>query len=197
MGRPREHDDETRAALLDAAEALLARGGLDALSVRAVAAEAGTSTRAVYSVFAGKPGLLEALAERTFGVLTEGLMGLAETDDPAADLIAAGAEMYRDFVRDHPWLYRITFQRVSPDLDFGPELAAARARCWAILEGKVGRLELNGRPVLHATVEFNAMCEGLANAMLRGGTLRGSDDAVWRDAFTTVVGGLSSPSDSA
>jgi AcrR family transcriptional regulator len=190
VGRPREHDDETRAALVSAAERLLADGGLDALAVRAVAAEAGPTTRAVYSLFGGKAGLLEALAERAFDLLGDGLTARAETGDPAQDLVAAGAEMYRDFVRAHPWLYRITFQRVAPELDFGPELAAARARCWAILEAKVARLDLRGRPVLDATVEFNAMCEGLANAELRGGTLRGDQDAAWRDGIATVVRGL-------
>jgi AcrR family transcriptional regulator len=190
VGRPREHDDATRAALLDAAEALLARGGLDALSVRGVAAEAGTTTRAVYSLFGSKAGLLEGLAERTFGVLEAGLEGVRRSDDPLADLIAAGSEMYRDFVREHPWLYRITFQRVSPDLAFLPPTAEARARCWALLEARVARLPLHGRPVVDATVEFNAMCEGLANAELRGGTMRGADDGVWRDAITTVVHGL-------
>lgn len=190
MGRPREHDERTRVALVAAAERLLARGGLVALSVRGVAGEAGTTTRAVYSVFGSKAGLLEALAERTFEVLAEGLEGVPETDDPAADLIAAGSVMYRDFVREHPWLYRITFQRVSPELAFGPRLAQARLRCWAILERKVGRVPLDGKPVLHAAVEFNALCEGLANAELRGGTMRGHDDVVWRDAFTTFVRGL-------
>ena len=54
MGRPREHDEHTRVALLAAAEQLVAEGGPTQLSVRAVADAAGTSTRAVYSLFGSK-----------------------------------------------------------------------------------------------------------------------------------------------
>ena len=43
MGRPRVHDEETRAALRAAAERLVAEGGPGAFSVRAVAEEVGTS----------------------------------------------------------------------------------------------------------------------------------------------------------
>ena len=67
MGRPREHDERTRAALREAAERLVAAGGPGALSVRAVAEEAGTTTRAVYSVFGSKEGLVvDALARDAF-----------------------------------------------------------------------------------------------------------------------------------
>jgi len=196
MGRPREHDERTREALVAAAERLVADGGPAALSVRAVADAAGTTTRAVYSVFGSKDGLVDALAARAFTYLGEGLAGLPETGDPAADLVEAGARMYRRFVREHPSLFRIAFQRVVPAFDLSPELVELRGRVWGQLEAKVGRLrdagQLDGRSVTEAAVEFNAMCEGLANAELRGGTLRTDVDAerTWRDAFELVVRGF-------
>ena len=57
MGRPREHDDATRARLLHAAEHLSATKGFEAITVRAVAEEADTTTRAVYALFGSKEGL--------------------------------------------------------------------------------------------------------------------------------------------
>jgi AcrR family transcriptional regulator len=42
MGRPKEHDEETRQGLLKAAERLLAEGGPEALSIRRVSDAAGT-----------------------------------------------------------------------------------------------------------------------------------------------------------
>ena len=64
MGRPREHDEETRAALRAATERIVAESGIGAFSVRAVAREVGTTTRAVYSLFGSKEGLLvDALAQ--------------------------------------------------------------------------------------------------------------------------------------
>jgi AcrR family transcriptional regulator len=201
MGRPREHDEQTRSALRVAAERLVATGGPDALTVRAVAAEVGTTTRAIYSVFGSKDALVASLAEHAFELLRVGLDGLPETNDPADDLIQAGATMYRSFVRDHPSLFRIAFQRIVPELTLGPELTEARARSWARLEAKVQRVGDAGLigtlSVNEAAVAFNAMCEGLANAELRGGTLRqlsaGQDERAWRDAFETLVHGFNTP----
>ncbi|MDX6288177.1 MAG: hypothetical protein QOG53_3662 [Frankiales bacterium] len=198
MGRPREHGDRTRDALRAAAEELVAANGPDALSVRAVATEVGTTTRAVYSLFGSKDGLVAALAQKAFELLHDGLDGLPETADAAADLIDVGAVVFRGFVRGHPALFRIAFQRMIPGLHAGPELTQARAGAFTRLEAKVRRLDdaglLGDKSVLEAAVEFNAMCEGLGNAELRGGTLRilpaGEEDRVWRDALNTLVRGF-------
>lgn len=188
----------TRAALLAAAERLVEKGGPDVLSVRAVADEAGTTTRAVYSLFGSKDGLLVALARRAFEILEAGLEELPETDDPALDLIDVGVKIFREFVRRHPSLFRIAFQRIVPGLQAAPDLAEARERVFPRLLGKVQRVKdaglLDARSVRAAAVEFNAMCEGLANAELRGATLpilpAGREERAWRDALATVVRGF-------
>jgi AcrR family transcriptional regulator len=199
VGRPREHDEATRAALLEATERLVAGGGAAALSVRAVAEEAGTTTRAVYSLFGSKDGLLvDAIAHRAFEFLYTEIGKLEETDDPAADLVAVGVLAYRRLVLEHPGLFRIAFQRVVPGLSAGPELSAARQRAWNQLLGKVARLEtarmLRDVTVEEATIAFNAMLEGLANAQLRGNVLRvlpeGAEEAMWQKALETVVRGF-------
>ena len=199
MGRPREHDDGTRAALRAAAERLVAQGGPAALSVRAVAAEAGTTTRAVYSLFGSKEGLVvDALAQSAFEFLADGVDKLVETDDPVADLVAVGVPVFRTLVLEHPALYRIAFQRIMPGLRAGPEVTAARALAHTRLHAKIQRVEdaglLGTKTVLEAAVEFNAMLEGLANAELRGSTLPilppGTEERTWRDALTTVVRGF-------
>lgn len=196
MARPREHDERTRAALIAAAEKLLAEGGPEALSVRAVAEAVGTTTRAVYSLFGGKEGLVDELAGLAFDYLRDAVAAHLETDDPAADLAAMGPRVYRRFVREHPSYYRIAFQRIVPGFQLDEALAARRAAGWRVLEAKVRRLEAAGllrdRSVTAAAVEFNALCEGLANAELRGGTMRGDGEEVWRDAFETLVRGLTS-----
>lgn len=198
MGRPREHNGHTRAALVAAAEHLVAQGGPDALSVRAVADEVGTTTRAVYSLFGSKDGLVDAVAEQAFQHLGASLDAFPETDDPAADLAALGPGVYLPFVREHPSLFRIAFQRIVPGFELSEELVDVRRRVWAKLESKVARVkeagQLGTRSVTAATVEFNAMCEGLANAELRGGTMLRFDgvdsDTAWREAFQTLVRGL-------
>jgi AcrR family transcriptional regulator len=198
VGRPREHDEETRLALTAAAERLVAEGGPAALSVRAVANEVGTTTRAVYSLFGSKDGLVDALAQKAFELLRARLDELPEGDDAAADLVDVGAGVFREFVRTHPSLFRIAFQRAVPGLRAGPELTEARRGALMRLEAKVQRVKdaglLGCKSVQQAAVEFNAMCEGLANAELRGGTLRilpeGDEEQAWREGLVTVVRGF-------
>ena len=199
VGRPREHDEETRAALRLAAERLVARGGPAALSVRAVAEEAGTTTRAVYSLFGSKDGLLiDALAQGAFDYLADGIDALGETDDVVSDLVAVGVPVFRGLVREHPGLYRIAFQRVVPGFRAGPEVTAARQRAFERLTGRLERVRdaglLGGVAIEDARVAFNAMLEGLANAELRGTTLPilppGREEEAWRTALTTVVLGF-------
>ncbi len=195
MGRPKEHDEATRAALLQAAERLIEAHGVDELSLRTLADAADTTTRAIYSLFGSKDGLLVALAMQAFAYLGDGVRRSRETADPAADLVELGVKMYRTFVRERPALFRLAFQRIAPGLPIGPEFLEARTRTWVLLEAKLKRLEdaglLGGRSVTQAAVEFNALCEGLANAELRGGTLvPGDQEPVWRDAFTALVRGF-------
>jgi AcrR family transcriptional regulator len=185
-------------ALTAAAERIVAEDGPGALSVRAVASEAGTTTRAVYSLFGSKDGLVDALAQRAFELLQAGLDELPQTDDSAADLVDAGAGVFRRFVRTHPSLFRIAFQRVVPGLQPGPKLTAARSGALSRLEARIESVKLAGglgrKSVQQATVELNAMCEGLANAELRGAALRilpeGAEERAWRDALETVVQGF-------
>jgi AcrR family transcriptional regulator len=199
VGRPREHDEQTRAALRVAAERLVAEGGVAAFSVRRVAEEASTTTRAVYSLFGSKEGLLvDALAQGAFEFLADAIDQLGDTDDPVEDLVAVGPKVFRRLVLEHPALYRIAFQRIASGLNPGPELAAARERAFSGLLGKVARLEPGGllgrKTVREAAVEFNAMMEGLANAELRGAVFRnlpeGEEERAWRDALTTLVRGF-------
>jgi AcrR family transcriptional regulator len=198
MGRPREHDEATRVALLAAAEQIVADGGPGALSVRAVADAAGTTTRAVYSLFGSKDGLLvQALARDAFEFLYTEIDALEETGDPVSDLLDVGLVAFRRLVHEHPALYRIAFQRIVPGLAAGPELTATRQKAWHQLVAKIERLEreglLGGKPAPEAAVEFIAMMDGLGSAELRGAVLRllpeGDEEEAWRNALTTVVRG--------
>src|SRR5215207_268140 len=111
MGRRREHDENTAAALLDAAERVVAVGGVDAVSVRVLADQVGTTTRAIYSTFGSKDGLIAALGARTFDLLAAAVDALPVTDDPAADLVEAGVSGFRCFVMDHLALFRLGIQQ--------------------------------------------------------------------------------------
>src|SRR5215813_7686852 len=166
MGRPRQHDDATREALLSAAENLVERGGIGALSVRALADEIGTTTRAVYSTFGSKEGLLSALAKRSFDMLHDAIAELPQTKDPAADLVQAALTVFRPMAVEHPSLFAIAFLRVAPEVEMGPDVGEAAREGYELLTERVRRLDdanlLGGRSVTSATAEFNAMCFGMA-----------------------------------
>ena len=199
MGRPRQHDEVTREALRAAAERLFDERGPAAVSVRAVADEVGTTTRAVYSLFGSQEGLLvDALAQRAYEILTRGVDEQPETEDPAQDLVEMSINVFRRFVVEHPALYRITFQRVVPAFKPGPEVLEARESALNALTAKVQRLEtarvLHGLTVDEATLAFQAMCEGLANFEIRGAIMRmfpaDREEDAWRTAMGALIAGL-------
>jgi AcrR family transcriptional regulator len=198
VGRRREHGDTTRQALLDAAETLIADGGPEALSVRAVADAVGTTTRAVYSLFGSKDGLLAALAERVFEMLGADLARQPTTDDAAGDLVDAAVAVYRAMAIGNPAAYRITFLRVVPELDLGPATLAAAQHSLSLLHDRFERLAaagaLNGRSVVEATRHFHALCEGLATIELRNPALLGDDaEQTWRHSIATLLAGMATP----
>jgi AcrR family transcriptional regulator len=197
LGRPKIHDRAVAGALVDAAESLADTGGPAAVSVRAVAERCGTTTRAVYSVFGSKAGLLAALGARTFDLLGDGVAAVPRTDDPAADLVEAGVGVFRRLAVDRPALFQIGVQQASLDPQIVHEFVPAARHAFGILEDRFQRLQddgrLPGRPVTTAARQFHALCEGLAAIELRG-VVRPSDaEAQWREALFTLLDGMAHP----
>lgn len=200
MGRPREHDDAVRLALLEAAERLVDEQGAAALSARNVADAAATTTRAVYSVFGSMTGLLEALATRLFELLDEALDAVVLTDDPVADVIHASIDGFRRVALGHAPLYNLVFLRVIPDLTLGPEFHGVANAAFGRLEWLVKRLASSGRrrpTTLELTRTVHALTEGLANMELRGALGTPAEaEHIWRYALTALLAGASSSSGS-
>jgi len=184
-------------ALLDAAERIVEADGLPALSVRGVADDVGTTTRAVYSVFGSKDGLLVALGARAWEMLRAALAELATTEDPAADLVEAGVGVFRRFAIGHPILFRIGVQRTLASPEVATQFEAARLEALAGLEAKVTRLYdaglLGQRTVRDASCGFHALCEGLAALELRGVLTPGDEERIWRGDLTALIAGFAVP----
>ena len=196
MGRPREHDQQTREALLSAAEQLIARGGLDAVSTRAVAEHAGTTTRAVYSLFGSKRGLLHALAERGFLLLADRVEAVPVTADPGADLVNVAVEAFRGWALAHPNLFRLVFGLPDSDLRTEPAVAPASRAALGRLRWRIERARqaglLGDNPVDEVVVEWHAAGEGLASVELRGQMMApDTAERMWRDSMTAFLRGLS------
>jgi AcrR family transcriptional regulator len=195
VGRPRQHDERTAEALLRSAELIVEADGLERLSLRRIADDVGTTTRAVYSVFGSKDGLVTALGARAFDVLDAGLAAMRPTGDPVTDLVEAGVTVFRRFAIEHPSLFGIGVQRTSTSAGqfarFRPSAQRALARLDAIVARVPGSGGLApGRLVRLTTIEFHAMCEGLAAVELRCLLPEGEEENVWREALTALVTGF-------
>jgi len=106
--RPYHHGDLSR-ALVDAARRLLEREGPTALSLRAVAREAGVSPAAPYHHFKDKGELMAAVARQGWDLLNE---TLAQAKERAASVRARMSELgvaYVTFARQNPALYRVMY----------------------------------------------------------------------------------------
>jgi AcrR family transcriptional regulator len=194
MGRPKEHDEATRARLLQAAEDLWAAHGWEALTVRRIAVEAGTSTRALYALFDSKQGLEQALHQVMFTRLRDLLQARERSDDPRRD-IAIQALAYRQWAVERPERYALAMhrflgQRSRPRSDEGlavsrealDELRQAVRRCHD------AGLLLGGRDPEDVVTHLRATVHGLAEFENLG--LLGPDpEAQWIAAVSAQLDG--------
>lgn len=169
VARPKLHDDALRVRLLDTAGALLTSEGPDALSLRKLAAAAGTSTSAVYALFGGKPGILRGLFIEAFTRFAAQLGTVIPSDDPLADLLALG-RAYRAGALANPHLYAVMFGSPIPGFEPSPEDYAHAEATFTPLLGTVRRAVAAGllpqtNPYLIATALW-ATVHGLVSLEL-------------------------------
>jgi AcrR family transcriptional regulator len=192
MARPREHDDATRERLLDAAESLSAAKGFDALTVRAVAQAAGTTTRAVYALFGSKEGLEQALHQAMFTRLRDLERARERREDPREDLLEL-AMAYRRWAVERPERYalamhRFVGQRARPRSEEG--LAVSREALDELIRA-VDRCHQAGLIVIDpedVVMHLRAIVHGLAEFENLG--LLGPDpEGHWRSVLSSVLDG--------
>ena len=194
MPRAKQRTPELRDRVLQVALATLATEGTGGFTTRRVAAQASTSTPAVYELFGDKAGLVREMFFEGFRLLRQRFDERAESGDPRHDLVeAAGA--FRGFVRDYPVLGQLMFARPFADFDPGTaEREAGRStrdfvvtrvrRC--IDAGVIGGDETD---VAHVLL---ALCQGLSTQEAAGwlGTSPASMDRRWHLAIQALLAGL-------
>lgn len=132
---PYHHGDLHR-ALLEAGRALVEEGGLDAVSLRAVARRAGVSHAAPYHHFRGKSDLLAAIAGNGFQRLVETIESEAPREQPAdrwGPLRAVGRGYVR-FASEHPSVFRLMFRPELTRPSEHPQLMQAEALAFGALQ---------------------------------------------------------------
>jgi AcrR family transcriptional regulator len=123
--RPYHHGD-LRRALIDAASRLLEAEGPSALSLRAVAREAGVSPAAPYHHFKDKGELLEAVAHEGWMLLDQALAkARAEAPSPKQAMNNLGVA-YVCFALANPALYRVMYDRARDVEDLPDQMQAEK-----------------------------------------------------------------------
>ncbi|MGE2720658.1 TetR/AcrR family transcriptional regulator [Mycolicibacterium celeriflavum] len=105
-----------REQLVEVGIRILERDGLAALSARKLAAEASTSTMAVYTHFGGMSDLIDAIAGESFIRFTRALTEVTPTEDPVADFFVMGGH-YREFALQNPQRYQMMFGTAAESLN--------------------------------------------------------------------------------
>jgi len=106
----RYHHGNLRRALLDATLRLIDERGVEGLTLREVARQAGVSAAAPYHHFADKAALVEALTVEGYEALTAALHTAWAADNDLVERIAALGVAYVCFAVERPALFRLMFR---------------------------------------------------------------------------------------
>ncbi len=132
MARGERRRAKTRAAIISAAEDLLAHTGPEAVRIEDVAVRAGVSPASVYVHFGTKDGLVAATTEHLLDVGAAGLAAAYSTEGRALDRVIATGTEYLQVLVDHPALIRYLTART---LRSTGTVSEAEARIDAQIEG--------------------------------------------------------------
>jgi AcrR family transcriptional regulator len=161
----KEQQAQTRARLLEAAERVFLRRGLQASSVEEIAAEAGFSRGAFYSNFSSKDELfVELLHERVYSQYAEMAYETEAQSGPPRERLRWGIERVRDVQEgeDGRWLFRLWLEcltQAARDEEFRGLAASFWSGNRALLASQIDDVfsELGRRPPLPSKQLATAM----------------------------------------
>lgn len=193
MPRAKLRTDRLRDDVLAAAMELV-EGDRTALTARAVAGAAQTSTAAVYELFGDKAGVLRAVFYEAFRRLHDELSAVPTTDDPRADLVSLLAAT-REFALAHPMWFEVMFARPFAQLVPDPNDSDAAAGIIRLVMDVVDRaltaevLVGDRRDIAHVVIAVN---RGLIASELTGvaGSTAANIDRRWRLGIDAVLDGF-------
>lgn len=123
--------------ILAAAERLLvAAGGDEGLTLRAVAQQVGVTTPSIYRHFPDKAALVSAVCLRVWHELGERMQAAAQEHDDPYQALAASGRAYIQFGLAHPVQYRLLLLRPAPAAHVIAQEQAAR-ECYREVVGAV------------------------------------------------------------
>ena len=136
------HHGDLRAALIKAADEIIAEGGIEAFSLRAAALRAGVSPAAPSHHFGSAKGLLTEVAFLAFERVDRYIEEAGHSEDVVAD-VRAVSFAFLTFVLHHPGHFRLMFRNDLVNRE-DPRFAAVSKRPGMRLSRAV--LAYHGRP---------------------------------------------------
>ena len=159
--RRSERHAATRAEILDAAWHLVREQGLAALSLRDVAKAVGMQPPSLYSYFASKSAIYDAMfADGYRQLLAVGWARSTATNDAE---FKAGARAWFEFCTADPARYQLLFQRTIPGFEPSAPSMALAVECF-----ELGRASLTGIGVTapEAMDLYTALLTGLTDQQI-------------------------------
>jgi AcrR family transcriptional regulator len=197
--RPDRITQPIEEVLIDAGYRLVTEEGVDKLTARRLATEAGVSTMVVYSRFGSVGAVAAAVRERGFGEFAALMEAVERSPDPIADLTLQGL-LYLRFADHNPRLYTLMFQYTSPEWAAGdrkellqhgrPTDSPAGRRAFEAMAESVRRADptADDGAVLLRSGEVWSAVHGLAMLTIAG-HLAGARDRIAESMFVTLAVG--------
>lgn len=169
--------------VVDGAVSVIERGGLDALTLGAVAAEVGVRTPSLYNHVGGLEDVRRRVTVQAIDALGTALQ--RATVGRAGDAaLRAMSTAYRDFALAHPGLYAATVP--SSEVDDDAIRDAGRRVVGTVVDVLRG-YDLDGDDAIHAARSIRAAVHGFLALELSGGF---GLDVSTEDSFAWLVGAL-------
>jgi AcrR family transcriptional regulator len=110
----RGQGDRLRGEIVEAALRLVDAAGADAITLRAVAREAGIAAPSIYDHFADVDGVVRAVIERCFADLTAEIVAARDRLGEPVARLEAGCGAYLAYAERCPQRYALLFRHVRP-----------------------------------------------------------------------------------
>ena len=164
------HHGDLRAALIQAADALIAEGGIETFSLRAAAQRAGVSPAAPAHHFGSARGLLTEVALLAYERIGQYLDRVGPSDDPVADVRAVCLAIVT-YAVDYPGHFRLMFRNDLVNRDdprYSPTSRNPGMRLGLALAAYQGKTEMDLDRFEDAADLFGALAtvHGLAHLVL-------------------------------
>ncbi|MEC8144791.1 MAG: TetR/AcrR family transcriptional regulator [Pseudomonadota bacterium] len=139
--RSKYHHGELRSALVSLAVTEIARAGVEKLSLRSLARQAGVSPTAPFRHFPDKRSLLASIAIEGFGELASRLTETSESNPDIEERFIELGTTYVGFAQDFPVHYQLMFGAVLGDFSTSTELQEAAASSYAVLDAALAEMK--------------------------------------------------------